>query len=105
MPRLIVTTLDGKDLSIDIDEGETLMEGLRARGVEGLDALCGGCCSCATCHVHLDPAYAGRLPPLGADESDLLDSCAGRRATSRLACQVPVTAALDGMRVTIAPAD
>ncbi|MFV3074065.1 2Fe-2S iron-sulfur cluster-binding protein [Niveispirillum fermenti] len=102
MPRLIVTTLDGKDLSIDIEEGATLMEGLRAQGVDGLDALCGGCCSCATCHVHVDPAYAGHMPPMSADENDLLDSCSGRRATSRLSCQIPVIAPLDGMRVTIA---
>ena len=63
------------------------------------------CCSCATCHVHIDPAFADRLPEMGEDENDLLDSTDHRNETSRLSCQVPVTVALDGLIVTIAPED
>ena len=66
---------------------------------------CGGCCSCATCHVYVDPAFADKLPAISADESDLLDSSDHRNATSRLSCQLPMTAALDGLKVTIAPED
>ena len=68
-------------------------------------ALCGGCCSCATCHVHIDPAFADRLPKMGEDENDLLDSTDHRNETSRLSCQIPVSDALDGLIVTIAPED
>lgn len=103
MPRLIVITLQGEELPLHVDPGQTLMESLRSWGVEGMLALCGGCCSCATCHVHIDPAYAERLPAASADERDLLDSCSHRRDHSRLACQIPVGDHLDGMRVTIAP--
>jgi 2Fe-2S ferredoxin len=59
----------------------TLMEAIREAGNDELLALCGGCCSCATCHVHVDPAFADRLPPIGADENDLLDSSDHRNAT------------------------
>ncbi|MCB8829502.1 2Fe-2S ferredoxin, partial [Escherichia coli] len=65
----------------------------------------GGCCSCATCHVHVDPAFADKLPPMGEDENDLLDSVDDRDATSRLSCQLPFGPALDGMRVTIGADD
>jgi 2Fe-2S ferredoxin len=68
-------------------------------------ALCGGCCSCATCHVHVDPDFAALLPPMSEDENDLLDSSDHRNETSRLSCQIHLTAALDGLRVTIAPED
>lgn len=81
------------------------MEAIRDAGIDELLALCGGCCSCATCHVHVDPAFADRLPPMSEDESDLLDSSDHRRETSRLSCQVPLTDALAGLRVTIAPED
>ena len=60
-------------------------------------ALCGGCCSCATCHVHVDPAFKDKLPPMSEDENDLLDSSEHRIASSRLSCQVPLTPELDGI--------
>ncbi|HQQ07933.1 MAG TPA: 2Fe-2S iron-sulfur cluster-binding protein, partial [Novosphingobium sp.] len=68
-------------------------------------ALCGGCCSCATCHVHIDGAFADKVPAMSEDENDLLDSTDHRDANSRLSCQIPLTDALDGMRVTLAEAD
>ena len=79
------------------------MEAIRNSGIDELLALCGGCCSCATCHVHVDQAFAGLLPPLGEDESDLLDSSQYRNDTSRLACQLICGPETDGLRVTIAP--
>lgn len=81
------------------------MEVIRDNGFDELLALCGGCCSCATCHVFVDPAYADRVEPISEDESDLLDSSGHRTAQSRLSCQVVVTPALDGLTVTIAPED
>jgi 2Fe-2S ferredoxin len=81
------------------------MELIRDSGMDELLALCGGCCSCATCHVIIDDASAAKLPAMSDDENDLLDSSDHRTANSRLSCQVNVTPDLDGMSVTIAPED
>ena len=105
MPRLIVTTREGEVRELEGDVGLSVMEVIRDGGIEELLALCGGCCSCATCHVHVDPAFAAKLPPMGMDEDDLLESSSDRDATSRLSCQVPFTDALDGLRVRIAAED
>lgn len=105
MPRLIVTTREGETREIDADEGLTVMEAIRDDGIDELLALCGGCCSCATCHVFVDTDFADKLPEMTEDESDLLDSSEHRNATSRLSCQVALTADLDGLKVTIAPED
>ena len=105
MPKLIVVTRDGTEKEINGKTGMTVMENLRDNGVDELLALCGGCCSCATCHVHVDPEFAAKLPPMSEDENDLLDSSDHRNEYSRLSCQVPVTAALEGCKVTIAQED
>jgi len=105
MPRLIVTTRDGTTSEVEVSDGLTVMEAIRDNGFDELLALCGGCCSCATCHVHVDPDFAGMLPPISEDEDDLLESSDHRVATSRLGCQIPFTADLDGLKVAIAPED
>lgn len=105
MPKLIVVNRAGEERAVEADAGLTVMEALRDNGFDELLALCGGCCSCATCHVHVDAAFADKLPPMSEDENDLLDSSDHRTATSRLSCQVPLTDALDGLKVTIAPED
>lgn len=105
MPKLIVVTREGEETTFEGETGLSVMEIIRDNGVDELLALCGGCCSCATCHVHVDPEFAGQLPPMSEDENDLLDSSDHRDATSRLSCQIPFTAALDGLRVTIAEED
>jgi len=102
MPKIVVVNQEGAEREIEAQSGVTLMEAIRDNGFDELLALCGGCCSCATCHVHIDPAFADKLPAITADEDDLLDSSDERDATSRLSCQVPITDALDGMKVTIA---
>src|SRR3546814_4631144 len=81
------------------------METLRDHGVDDLLALCGGCCSCATCHIYVDPQYAVGLPPMSDDENDLLDSSYHRTDQSRLSCQLNVSTQLDGMTFVIAPED
>ena len=105
MADIIVTTREGQELTLAAKPGLSVMEIIRDGGVDELLALCGGCCSCATCHVQVDPAFADKLPPMSADENDLLDSSDHRAATSRLSCQLPFTAELDGLRVTIAAED
>lgn len=105
MPKLIVVNRAGEESTIEVGDGLTVMEAIRDNGFDELLALCGGCCSCATCHVHVDPAFAGKLPAISEDEDDLLESSDYRTANSRLSCQVPFTADLDGLKVTIAPED
>lgn len=101
MAKLIVVTRSGEERAINGEDGLSVMEVIRDGGIDEILALCGGCCSCATCHVHVDPAFADKLPPMSEDENDLLDSVDDRDATSRLSCQLPFGPALDGMRVTI----
>src|SRR6516164_6665575 len=105
MPQLKIVSQSGESKTIDASEGRTVMEVIRDNGFDELLALCGGCCSCATCHVYVDDAFADKLPPISEDESDLLDSSEHRTPASRLSCQLPVAAALEGMIVTIAPED
>ena len=105
MPKLIVTTREGETSEIDVADGLTVMEAIRDNGFDELLALCGGCCSCATCHVHIDPAFQEKLPAMSEDEDDLLESSDHRDANSRLGCQIPFTGDLDGLKVTIAPED
>ncbi|MFC4291122.1 2Fe-2S iron-sulfur cluster-binding protein [Sphingorhabdus arenilitoris] len=105
MPKITVITRTGESRDVDADNDLSLMEVIRDNGFDELLALCGGCCSCATCHVHIDPAYADKLPAMGEDENDLLESTDHRTAQSRLSCQIPVTDDLDGLIVTIAQED
>jgi 2Fe-2S ferredoxin len=105
VPQLIVTTQSGETREINVDANRTVMEAIREAGLGELLALCGGCCSCATCHVYVDIDDANRLPPVSADEDALLSGSEHRTAPSRLSCQIPLTEALNGLRVTIAPAD
>ena len=105
MPQLIVVTRNGEEHVVTGDAGLSVMEVIRDNGFDELLALCGGCCSCATCHVHVDETFLPLLAPMSEDENDLLDSTADRDASSRLSCQIQFTKALDGMRVRIAEED
>jgi len=105
MPKLIVVNREGAESTIEVGDGLTVMEAIRDNGFDELLALCGGCCSCATCHVYVDPAFKDKLPEVSEDEDDLLDSSDHRNENSRLSCQLPVGNDLDGLKVTIAPED
>lgn len=105
MPKLIVITREGEEHVITGGAGLSVMEVIRDNGIDEVVALCGGCCSCATCHVHVDPEFAAKLPPMSEDENDLLDSSSDRGADSRLSCQIEFSDALDGLRVMIAQED
>src|SRR3546814_10714036 len=87
MPTLIVVTREGEERVVTGEAGLSVMEVIRDNGIDEVLALCGGCCSCATCHVHVDPEFAAKLPPMSEDEDDLLDSSSDRDAESRLSCQ------------------
>ena len=105
MPSLTIVTRDGSERTVQGRAGWNVMENIRDNGFDELLALCGGCCSCATCHVHLDADWFEKVGPRNADEDDLLDTSDHRIETSRLSCQILFTAELDGLRVQIAPED
>lgn len=105
MPVINVTTRDGRTKAIEGGAGVSLMENLRAGGIEEILALCGGCCSCATCHVYIGEPWLSALPPIDPDEDDLLSTTDVRRPNSRLSCQLTLTGTLDGIELTVAPED
>lgn len=105
MARIHVTNRYGETTAIDAQNGNSVMETLRDAGFDEVLALCGGSCSCATCHVHVAAGWVGKLSPISADEDDLLDSSDHRTTASRLSCQLEVSDELDGLQLTIAPED
>ena len=105
MAKLHITDRAGNIEAIEATFGLSVMENIRDAGFDELLALCGGCCSCATCHVHVDEAWISRLQPMSDDENDLLDGSDRRTVASRLSCQILFEEQLDGLRVIIAPED
>lgn len=105
MATIFVTTREGETKTLTPENGLSVMEAIREAGIDELLALCGGCCSCATCHVHVAAPFRDRLPPMSADEDDLLDASAHRDGSSRLSCQIFVDDALDGLELRIAQED
>lgn len=85
---------------LDAGPGQSLMRAATKAGIEGIAADCGGCLSCATCHVYVDPAWVERLPPMSDDEASMLEmTAAERRPESRLSCEITLTDSLDGLVV------
>jgi len=103
MAKMLVMDRDGHEHEIEGREGVKLMETLREYDY-GVTAICGGLCSCATCHIFIDPEWIGRLPAPQGDEKELLVELQHYEpGRSRLSCQVDFTPALDGLRLTVAP--
>ncbi|MEZ5926870.1 MAG: 2Fe-2S iron-sulfur cluster-binding protein [Parvularculaceae bacterium] len=103
--NLTILTRDGAKHAISAKSGISLMEAIRDASLDELLALCGGCCSCATCHVFIGEEFADKLPAIGGDENDLLDSSDHRTSASRLSCQLMLSDDLDGLVAQIAPED
>ena len=99
--RLSVVDRNGGEHEVETAPEGSLMETLRELDY-GVTAICGGMCSCATCHIYVDPAWAEKLPPPMSDERELLTELSHYKENSRLSCQVEFTAALSGLKVTIA---
>ena len=97
-----VTDRDGAEHRLPAEEGWRVMEVIRDWGLD-IKAECGGACACATCHVHVDPAWAARLVPPSAEEVDMLDGAFEVTEASRLSCQILVTPEMDGLRLRLAP--
>jgi 2Fe-2S ferredoxin len=102
MPIVRVIDRQGFEHELSAPAGATLMEQLRDLP-DGVAAICGGTCACATCHVYVDGAWVSRLPPPLAEEREMLGDVPTRRETSRLSCQIVLEDALSGLTVTIAP--
>jgi 2Fe-2S ferredoxin len=102
MALMRVVDRDGQEHEIEARTGLKVMENLRELDY-GVAAICGGMCSCATCHVYVDPAWVDRVPAAMSDERELLSELANTEDNSRLSCQIEFTPALAGLRVTIAP--
>jgi 2Fe-2S ferredoxin len=101
MPLMRVVDRDGKEHEVDARAGLKVMENLRELDY-GVAAICGGMCSCATCHIYVDPDWVDRLPVPQSDERELLSELSHTQDNSRLSCQIEFTPELAGLRVTIA---
>jgi len=105
MSIIKVTNLEGQQRSVEYQAGDTLMEVLREAGYEEVAALCGGSCSCATCHVHILKS-PGPLPAMDEVELELLELTDSYDETrSRLSCQIDLSASDDGLVVALLPAE
>jgi 2Fe-2S ferredoxin len=103
MPKIVVTDRDGQQHEVEGRAGLKVMETLRELDY-GVLAICGGLCSCATCHVHVSSDWVDKLPPQEGDEKELLMELSHYDpARSRLSCQLEFTEELDGLALTIAP--
>ena len=105
MPSITYIQQDGVAVSADALPLMTLMETALMGGVDGIIGTCGGICSCATCHVWIDPAWADRLETPNAEEAEMIEGLVHRQPTSRLGCQVALNEALDGLIVRVPPAE
>ena len=102
MPKLIITDRSGKKSEIEYDSNFTLMEILRDNGYD-IEASCGGCCACATCHVYIDDKWINKLKNMDDDEESMLDQAFDVKNNSRLSCQIDLSEELDGLEIEIAP--
>jgi 2Fe-2S ferredoxin len=101
MAKIIYIEWDGKRRTLDVEPGLSVMQGAVANGVRGIIGDCGGACSCATCHVYVDPAWLDQVGEKSVTEEALLEEVCEGRANSRLSCQIKVTEKLDGLVVRI----
>jgi ferredoxin, 2Fe-2S len=101
MPRIVFLEPDGARREINAAIGISVMEAAVEHGVRGIVAQCGGACACATCHVYVAPAWFDKLPPREEMEEGMLECAWEPRPNSRLSCQVQITAALDGLELSV----
>lgn len=103
MAKITYVQPDGERKTLDIAEGLTVMEGAFDHGVEGIVALCGGSCSCSTCHVYVDDEWLERVGAAHTGEVDTMEFAIDPKPNSRLSCQITITNDLDGLVVHIPP--
>ena len=101
MAKITYIQFDGAETAVEIKPGLSVMEGAIKNNIPGIDADCGGACACPTCHVYVDPAWTDKTGQRSAMEESMLDFAEGVEPNSRLSCQIKVSDALDGLRVTM----
>ncbi|MER8437203.1 2Fe-2S iron-sulfur cluster-binding protein [Mesorhizobium sp. M1312] len=98
MVKITYVEYTGQAHVVDVRQGATVMEGARDNGIPGIEADCGGGCSCATCHAYIDPSWVAKLPAKQPMEEDMLEFAYGADLSrSRLTCQIKVNGALEGL--------
>ena len=102
MSKIYVNDREGNTHELRSETGLTLMEIIRDAGLD-IEAACGGCCACATCHVYIDNDWIGKLPKIENDEESMLDQAFHVTNESRLGCQIEYSDDLNGIKLTLAP--
>ena len=102
MGKIIVVDRDGLKHELKADEGLTIMEIIRDAGLD-IEAACGGCCACATCHIYIDEEWAFKLDKKNDDEESMLDQAFNLKQNSRLGCQIEYTEKINGISLKLAP--
>ena len=102
MPKITYIDRDGGGWTVAVENDTSVMEGAVGNSVPGIDAVCGGACACATCHVYVHEDWLPKLPVPSETETSMLEFACEVRANSRLACQIRVTEEMDGLIVTVA---
>ena len=100
MPKIIYTDKSGKIITVEVENGLSVMEGAIQNNIPGIDADCGGSMACATCHVYVPENWFNKLEKLQDAEQDMLDMAYEPKKNSRLSCQIIVSDQLDGLEVT-----
>ncbi|PQM26326.1 hypothetical protein CVO77_14800 [Sphingopyxis lindanitolerans] len=101
MTRVLFVAPDGSEREAMAEDGHSLMETALRHGIDAISADCGGGCSCATCHVLVDPVWVDRLAPMNETESLMLEFVEDRQDNSRLSCQIELHPLLEGLRVIL----
>ena len=100
--KIKVTNRDGKKIILEGDLNSTLMEIIRDEGLD-IEAACGGCCACATCHVYIGDKWFHKIPPRNDEEESMLDQAFNVKNNSRLSCQINLSEELEGLELELAP--
>lgn len=100
MPKITFVDYQGEARSVDVNTGDTVMEAATTNDIPGIDADCGGACACATCHVYVDKNWLDVVGQPGDLEAEMLEVAEEVNESSRLACQMHISAEMDGLVVT-----
>lgn len=103
MPTVTFIEHDGTRHTVEADEQMSVMEAATLNIVPGVEGMCGGICSCATCHCYLDEKWMATVPEPSPGEMEMLGTASHRKPNSRLGCQLHLDASHEGMEVHLPP--
>ena len=101
MGRVTYIESNGEQHQVNLENGQSIMQGALDNLIEGILGECGGCCSCATCHCYVDDTWLEKVGAPDAMEKDMLDSVVDPQSSSRLSCQIQMSDDLDGLVVRL----